>query len=509
MKKLISLLLALCLTLSVLPSASAASSPVSGACGPNASYTLSGGVLTISGSGPVDSAPWYDRAPGLDLSHTITRLVVQEGITALPANAFSSCMRLTHAEIADSVTHIGTYCFNDTPWLAARTEDFVVVGSGVLLAYKGSDGAVVIPNTVRAVAGGAFQGTAITAVTIGDHVEEIGNSAFAGCERLNQVTVADTVAHLGATVFADTPWLAAQTEHFVIVGDGVLTAYQGPGGSVTIPDTVRAITSFAFFETEGIFEVTIPETVVEIGQQAFRGGYASGGKQVRPVLTVHGALGSAAQAYTQTESAIDQYRFVPFGQEDGSLFNFIVTTGYFDTLFQDVEPGGWYCSAVETVYRRGLMKGTSDINATFAPHGTFTLAEAVTVAARVRDIYYDEQTNFHNGNPWYSAYVEYALAHGILSQQYSNYDRPASRAEFAKLLCEALPEDAFPTIRNNTTFSDVPPGAYAYSPIMRLAQAGVLGGRSEGRFEPNGTITRAEVAAVLARIVKPTLRLSD
>ena len=76
MKKLISLLLALCLTLSVLPSASAASSPVSGACGPNASYTLSGGVLTISGSGPVDSAPWYDRAPGLDLSHTITRLEI-------------------------------------------------------------------------------------------------------------------------------------------------------------------------------------------------------------------------------------------------------------------------------------------------------------------------------------------------------------------------------------------------------------------------------------------------
>ena len=155
------------------------------------------------------------------------------------------------------------------------------------------------------------------------------------------------------------------------------------------------------------------------------------------------------------------------------------------------------------------MKGTSDINATFDPHGTFTLAEAVTVAARVRDIYYDGQTNFHNGNPWYSAYVEYALAHGILSQQYSNYDSPASRAEFAKLLCEALPEDAFPSIRNNTTFSDVPPGAYAYSPIMRLAQAGVLGGRSEGKFEPDSTITRAEVAAVLARIVKPTLRLSD
>lgn len=293
------------------------------------------------------------------------------------------------------------------------------------------------------------------------------------------------------------------------MGDGVLVAYQGPGGAVTIPDTVRVITSHAFFETEGISEVTIPATVVEIGQQAFRGGYISDGKQIRPVLTVHGALGSAAQVYTQTESTIEQYRFVPFGQEDGSLFNFIVTTGYFDTLFQDVEPDGWYSAAVETVYRRGLMNGTSDVNATFTPHGTFTLAEAVTVAARVRDIYYYEQTNFYNGNPWYRTYADYALAHGILSQQYSNYNCPATRAEFAKLLCAALPEDAFPPIQNNIIFFDVPTESHAYLSIMRLAQAGVLGGRAEGKFEPDATITRAEVAAVLARIVKPQLRLGN
>ena len=75
-----------------------------------------------------------------------------------------------------------------------------------------------------------------------------------------------------------------------------------------------------FFERKDISEVTIPATVEEIGAFAFSGGYAGAneGEQVRPVLTVHGALGSVAEEYTQTESPIEQYRFVPFGQEDGN-----------------------------------------------------------------------------------------------------------------------------------------------------------------------------------------------
>ncbi|MDE6589277.1 MAG: leucine-rich repeat protein, partial [Oscillospiraceae bacterium] len=506
MKRTISFLLALCLVLGTLPIADAASDLVSGSCGPNATYTLANGVLTISGSGPVNTRPWYNRYFSLDMSHTITQLVIQEGITALTSRAFDHCERLSQVEIADSVTHIGVYCFDNTPWLAAQTDDFVVVGDGVLLSYNGPDGAVTIPENVLSIAGGAFQGCAITSVTIGGHVKEVGDSAFADCERLGQVTIADTVGHFGASVFAGTPWLAAQTDDFVIVGDGVLVAYQGPGGTVTIPDNVRVISQHTFFKTEGISGVTIPATVVEIGTNAFQGGYISDGRQIRPVLTVHGALGSAAQTYTQTESAGEQYRFVPFGQEDGSLFNFIVTKGYFDTLFEDVERNSWYSAAVETVYSRGLMKGMSDV--TFAPYGTFTLAETVTVAARVHDIYYYKQTDFSGGEPWYRTYADYAMDHGIMSQHYSDYSAPVTRAEFAKLLCAALPEDAFPPTQSSIIFSDVPTESHTYPSIMKLAQAGILGGRGEGKFEPDATITRAEVAAVLARIVKPSLRLS-
>lgn len=205
MKKPISFLLALCLTLGALPIADAASDSVSGSCGPNAAYALADGVLAISGSGPVDSAPWDHPSASKDMSHTITHLVVREGITALPSNAFSRCARLSQVEIAGSVTHIGIRCFDGTPWLAAQTADFVVVGGGVLLSYNGADSTVIIPKNVRAIAGGAFEGTSITAVTIGGHVEEVGDSAFAGCERLSQVAIADKVTHLGAAVFADTP----------------------------------------------------------------------------------------------------------------------------------------------------------------------------------------------------------------------------------------------------------------------------------------------------------------
>ena len=189
------------------------------------------------------------------------------------------------------------------------------------------------------------------------------------------------------------------------------------------------------------------------------------------------------------------------------MFNFIVTRYYDNEHFSDVDPGSWYSAAVETVYRRGLMKGTEDF--LFSPQGVFTLAETVTIAARMQNIYHFEQAQLDDsGSPWYRSYVDYALTHGILQQELENYTRPATRAEFATLLCAALPEDAFSPIQNDITFFDVSTGSHAYPSIMILAQAGILGGREEGKFEPDATITRAEVAAVLARIVKPSLRLS-
>lgn len=51
-------------------------------------------------------------------------------------------------------------------------------------------------------------------------------------------------------------------------------------------------------------------------------------------------------------------------------------------------------------------------------------------------------------------------------------------------------------------FTDVPPGHWADDAIVSLAAAGIIAGRPDGRFNPGGSITRAELAAILSRALK-------
>ena len=83
-KRLFSLLLALCMVLSLLPfGVSAAEIVESGTCGENLTWTLDAdGLLTISGKGDMISSPWnYGE---------IKAVVIEPGVATIGADAFSN-----------------------------------------------------------------------------------------------------------------------------------------------------------------------------------------------------------------------------------------------------------------------------------------------------------------------------------------------------------------------------------------------------------------------------------
>ena len=61
------------------------------------------------------------------------------------------------------------------------------------------------------------------------------------------------------------------------IKDGVLLGYSGPGGTVVVPDGVRAVAPKAFFNQKSLDEIWFPDTLEEIGKEAF---WASGLKQI-------------------------------------------------------------------------------------------------------------------------------------------------------------------------------------------------------------------------------------
>ena len=152
-KRIVATVLALCLVLGLVPgTAWAADVPTSGTCGKNATWSLSGGTLTISGSGPMDNYALdnYDSlAPWDNQRKSITSVVIDNGITSIGDYAFRECDSLTSANIPDSVISIGFSAFTNC--------------------------------------------SNLTSITIPDSVSSIGNNSLTGRRRLTNITIAYSV----------------------------------------------------------------------------------------------------------------------------------------------------------------------------------------------------------------------------------------------------------------------------------------------------------------------------
>ena len=229
----------------------------------------------------------------------LTSVSIPNSVTTIGRNAFSYCSGLTSVTIPNSVTYIEAWAFYDCSGL---TSIDVASGNthyssidGVLYNYaqdtliKCPDAktSVTIPNSVTSIENEAFSYcSGLTSVTIPNSVSYIGSSAFEYCSGLTSVTIPNSVTYIGSYVFYDCSGLtsidvASENTHYSSI-DGVLYNYaqdtliKCPDAktSVTIPNSVIFIESYAFFDCSGLTSVTIPNSVTSIGSYAFS--YCSG-----------------------------------------------------------------------------------------------------------------------------------------------------------------------------------------------------------------------------------------
>ena len=162
---------------------------------------------------------------------SLTSITIPDSVTSIEAEAFSNCSKLTSITIPDSVTYIGYDAFESTLWLKNYSKDFVIVGNGCLIKYKGKGTCISIPDSVTNIGYNAFKGCkSITSVTIPDSVTSIGCSAFEGCTSLTSVTIPNSVTSIELGTFAECKKLT----------------------SITIPDSVNSIEDWAFYRCKNL-----------------------------------------------------------------------------------------------------------------------------------------------------------------------------------------------------------------------------------------------------------------
>ena len=156
---------------------------------------------------------------------------------------------------------------------------------------------VIIEDGVTYIGSYAFYGcTGLTSVTIPDSVTSIGSNSFYGCTGLTSITISDSLANIEGDAFNNTAWYNNQPDGMVYAGR-VAYKYKGTmpdNTSIIIRDGTKGIAGSAFERCNGLRSVIIPDSVTSIGFGSL--GYNWGRKKIDG-LTIYGVPGSAAEQY--------------------------------------------------------------------------------------------------------------------------------------------------------------------------------------------------------------------
>ena len=127
--------------------------------------------------------------------------------------------------------------------------------------------------------------------------------------------------------------------------------------------------------------------------------------------------------------------------EDSAPF---VLLRVYEGQFADVKDGDWFAPSVVSAYEYGVLNGRGE--SSFAPSGNVTIAELLTIAARLRAIYTTGSDAVipaaKENEAWYAPYVSYLKSQNLLDNSFEGfYLLPASRAQMAGIFAFAVPEE--------------------------------------------------------------------
>ena len=287
-KRLLSLLVALCMAVTLLPvsaiTAWAEDPPKIGNCGATGdgsdvtwqltenTYDSSTYTLTIRGSGAMEDYSTSYSQPWNSFCDQITSVVIFPGVTSIGECAFKGFSKLIHVDIANSVISIGSQAFSYCSSLTdIKIPQSVTYIGGVVFNECTNLSSITLSNNITSIGSYAFNNcTNLTSITIPGSVTFIGHCAFKDCTTLTSITIPGSVTSIGWEVFDGCTRLNdirySGTSESVIsdlsqyvptrvtfnYGDKVpeaermITVFVKTGGTLTAPTTLPTVSGYEF-----------------------------------------------------------------------------------------------------------------------------------------------------------------------------------------------------------------------------------------------------------------------
>jgi GH24 family phage-related lysozyme (muramidase) len=156
-------------------------------------------------------------------------------------------------------------------------------------------------------------------------------------------------------------------------------------------------------------------------------------------------------------------------------------------VFKDVKSDDWYYADVMALYEAGVVNGFGD--GEFKPSSKVTTGQALKMVLLAAGYSEPDPVASH----WARGYLNLALDKGVLDRgDITDLDVKISRVLVAKVAARAL---SLQKTQDTYFFSDTKDDN-----VQALYEADILKGYADGTFQPENSLTRAELSAIVNRI---------
>ncbi len=154
--------------------------------------------------------------------------------------------------------------------------------------------------------------------------------------------------------------------------------------------------------------------------------------------------------------------------------------------FKDVKTTSWYFNYMIHLYEDGVISGTSAT--TYDPNGTLTWAQALKLLlVSSGDLKAEDAT----GADWSKNTIAKAAELALVDADFDG-SKAISRLEFCQIAAKL---NKLAESKNDSIFTDCKDGY-----VMALVDAKVIDGMTENTFEPDASLTRAQIAKIIYQL---------